>query len=170
MSPHFRESRSLFGDPDEAQPAPLPEGAKLPSYLQDHRRRLRERFMTGGAAAMPDYELLELVLFRAIPRQDVKPLARRLLEAFGDFGRVLAAPPARLRALPGVGDAVVQDGQRAGIGDQDFVGRARGGVAHEGRIDVRILKDDVRRIAAQFHRHLFHGFRSVTHERFTHFG
>ncbi|WP_420343081.1 RadC family protein [Paenirhodobacter sp.] len=109
MSPHFRESRSLFGDPDEAQPAPLPEGAKLPSYLQDHRRRLRERFMTGGAAAMPDYELLELVLFRAIPRQDVKPLARRLLEAFGDFGRVLAAPPARLRALPGVGDAVVQE-------------------------------------------------------------
>jgi DNA repair protein RadC len=65
--------------------------------------------MTGGAAAMPDYELLELVLFRAIPRQDVKPLARRLLEAFGDFGRVLAAPPARLRALPGVGDAVVQE-------------------------------------------------------------
>jgi DNA repair protein RadC len=83
--------------------------AKLPSYIRDHRKRLRDRFMTGGAAAMPDYELLELVLFRAIPRQDVKPLARQLLDNFGDFNRVLAAPPARLRAVPGVGEAVVQE-------------------------------------------------------------
>jgi DNA repair protein RadC len=86
-----------------AEPAP----ARLPSYLRDHRKRLRERFMTGGAAAMPDYELLELVLFRAIPRRDVKPLARALLEAFGDFNRVVSADPARLRAVDGAGDAVV---------------------------------------------------------------
>lgn len=78
-----------------------------PSYLADHRARLRDRFMTGGAAAMPDYELLELVLFRAIPRQDVKPLARRLIEYFGDFNRVLSATPARLADVPGVGPAVV---------------------------------------------------------------
>src|SRR5690606_1447157 len=76
-----RPQPSLFGDPDEAgRGAP----ARLPSYIADHRARLRQRFLAGGAAAMPDYELLELVLFRAIPRQDVKPLARRLLDIFGD--------------------------------------------------------------------------------------
>ena len=98
------------GDMDMAQPAaPVPRGRSLPSYLADHRARLRERFLQGGAAAMPDYELLELVLFRAIPRQDVKPLARRLIEAFGDFNRVLSAAPARLRQVEGVGPAVVTE-------------------------------------------------------------
>lgn len=84
-----------------------PKGRKLPSYIKDHRRRLRDRFLAGGAAAMPDYELLELVLFRALPRCDVKPVARRLIEAFGDFGRVCAAPRDRLVKVRGVGDAVV---------------------------------------------------------------
>jgi DNA repair protein RadC len=93
---------------DEAAPIPLP-GGKAPSYLADHRARLRERFMAGGAAAMPDYELLELVLFRAIPRQDVKPLARRLIEAFGDFNRVLTAPATRLEQMEGVGPAVITE-------------------------------------------------------------
>lgn len=74
-----------------------------------HRKRLRARFMQGGAEAMPDYELLELVLFRAIPRRDVKPLAKQLLMEFGDFNAVLAAPSARLTALPGVGESVIQE-------------------------------------------------------------
>lgn len=94
---------------DEADATPLASGARLPSYLSDHRARLRERFMQGGSAALPDYELLELVLFRAIPRQDVKPLARLLIERFGDFNRVLSAPPPRLVEIPGVGPAVVQE-------------------------------------------------------------
>jgi len=85
----------------------LPVSGKQPSYIADHRQRLRARFMQGGAAAMPDYELLELVLFRAIPRRDVKPLARALLDQFGDFNRVITAAEARLRDVPGVGDAVV---------------------------------------------------------------
>jgi DNA repair protein RadC len=93
---------------DEAAGATLPEG-RLPSYIADHRSRLRSRFMQGGAAAMPDYELLELLLFRAIPRQDVKPLARLLLDSFGDFNRVVTAPAVRLLAVKGVGDAVVQE-------------------------------------------------------------
>ncbi|MFV0491258.1 MAG: RadC family protein, partial [Pseudorhodobacter sp.] len=97
----------LFGDPDEALPVAL--SGRLPSYIADHRKRLRARFMEGGAAAIPDYELLELILFRAIPRQDVKPLARRLLDKFGDFNRVITAPPARLEAIHGVGPAVVQE-------------------------------------------------------------
>ena len=93
---------------DEANGMPLPSG-KVPSYIADHRKRLRERFTQGGADAMPDYELLELVLFRAIPRRDVKPLARALLDQFGDFNRVVSAPPERLRAVTGVGDAVVTE-------------------------------------------------------------
>ena len=93
---------------DEAQPGPLPAG-RLPSYIAGHRARLRARFMEGGAEAMPDYELLELVLFRAVPRQDVKPLARRLIDTFGDFNRVLSAPAHRLAEVQGAGDAVVQE-------------------------------------------------------------
>lgn len=107
-TPAFHEAPMPLFDSDEAELAPLPPG-RLPSYIRDHRRRLRERFMRGGAEAMPDYELLELVLFRAIPRQDVKPLARRLLDRFGDFNRVLSASPARLREVKGVGESVVQE-------------------------------------------------------------
>ena len=81
----------------------------LPSYLRDHRKRLRERFLQGGAQAMPDYELLELLLFRAIPRQDVKPLARRLLDTFGDLACVISAPPTRLSRIDGVGEAVITE-------------------------------------------------------------
>lgn len=92
-------------DGDEAASAAMP--ARLPSYIADHRTRLRARFLGGGAAAMPDYELLELVLFRAIPRQDVKPLARLLLDTFGDFNRVITASPARLQMIKGAGPAVV---------------------------------------------------------------
>lgn len=91
---------------DEA-PAAAPVAGKQPSYIRDHRQRLRARFMAGGAAAVPEYELLELVLFRAIPRRDVKPLARALMDTFGDFNRVITAPEARLREHAGVGDAVV---------------------------------------------------------------
>lgn len=85
-----------------------PKG-KLPSYIRDHRERLRQRFMAGGASAVPDYELLELLLFRSIPRCDVKPVARRLLDTFGDFNRVLSAPRERLMEVKGIGDAVIVD-------------------------------------------------------------
>jgi len=88
---------------------PQPGAQKLPSYIRDHRARLRERFVVGGPDALPDYEMLELVLFRAIPRRDVKPLARQLLEVFGDFNGVLSAPPNRLAEVKGVGDAVVTE-------------------------------------------------------------
>ncbi|MGL6210321.1 MAG: RadC family protein [Paracoccaceae bacterium] len=105
--PGFQEHPMLFADRD-ADEAVLLAG-KQPSYIADHRKRLRTRFMDGGPAAMPDYELLELVLFRAIPRMDVKPLARLLLDTFGDFNRVISASPARLAAVKGVGEAVVQE-------------------------------------------------------------
>ncbi|MDO9526636.1 MAG: DNA repair protein RadC [Gemmobacter sp.] len=95
------------GDEDEATSTAI--SGRLPSYIADHRKRLRARFIDGGASAMPDYELLELVLFRAIPRQDVKPLARLLLDTFGDFNRVVTAPIPRLTMVKGVGEAVVQE-------------------------------------------------------------
>ncbi|RVV97870.1 JAB domain-containing protein [Mesobaculum littorinae] len=92
-----------------ASAAGMTSDGRTPSYIRDHRKRLRDRFMIGGAQAMPDYELLELVLFRAIPRQDVKPLGRLLLETFGDFNRVVSASPEALRKVKGVGEAVVQE-------------------------------------------------------------
>lgn len=111
MPRHFAEAPlPLFEPPavtDEATAAPLAAGMRLPSYIKDHRARLRARFMDGGAAALPDYEMLELVLFRAIPQKDVKPLAHRLLAVFGDFNGVLSAPAARLEQVEGVGAAVI---------------------------------------------------------------
>ena len=96
-------------DPGDEAPAEPLTGNRLPSYIADHRARLRTRFRDGGATALPDYELLELVLFRAIPRQDVKPLARLLMDTFGDFNRVITATPARLGMVKGVGDAVITE-------------------------------------------------------------
>jgi len=85
-------------------PAPKPR----PHYL-GHRDRLRDRACDGGLAALPDYELLELVLFRSIPRGDVKPIAKQLLARFGSLGAVLAASPEALKTVAGVGEAVALD-------------------------------------------------------------
>ncbi len=76
-----------------------------PHYL-GHRARLTERFRAGGGETLPDYELLELILFQALPRRDTKPLAKELLKRFGSFSAVLAAPEERLREVEGVGDKV----------------------------------------------------------------
>jgi DNA repair protein RadC len=89
----------------------LGELAVAPSTTADpnegHRRRLRARFTKAGPEALADYELLELVLFAAIPRRDTKPLAKRLLERFGSFSEVVNAEPGRLKEVDGVGDGVV---------------------------------------------------------------
>lgn len=77
-----------------------------PHYL-GHRARLRERFLGVGGDALPDYELLELILFSARPRGDVKPLAKELLKRFGSFAKVVYAEDASLREVPEVGDAVI---------------------------------------------------------------
>jgi DNA repair protein RadC len=78
-------------------------------HYHGHRDRLRTRFSEVGGDAMPDYELLELVLFRSIPRRDVKPIAKELLKRFGTFAEVLAASPARLAEVDGIGESVVVD-------------------------------------------------------------
>ncbi|MBV9990095.1 MAG: DNA repair protein RadC [Alphaproteobacteria bacterium] len=89
---------------DAAQP--FIDGEAEPHYL-GHRDRLRERFLAGGAETLPDYELMELVLFAAIPRRDVKPLAKALLARFGGFAEVIAAPHERLLEIDGIGEGVV---------------------------------------------------------------
>jgi DNA repair protein RadC len=75
-----------------------------PDYL-GHRQRLRERFLTGGDGALADYELLEMLLCQAQPRLDVKPVAKALLKRFGSFAGVMAATPAELQEIDGVGPA-----------------------------------------------------------------
>ncbi len=74
-----------------------------------HRERLRTRFRSGGPDAVPDYELLEMVLFRAFPRGDTKPLAKQLLARFGTFAEVINAPEDRLREVQGVGTRVIDE-------------------------------------------------------------
>lgn len=68
---------------------------------------MRERFLKGGADALADYELLELILMLAIPRRDVKPLAKSLIEKFGSYAAVLSADIENLRAVSGLGDTAV---------------------------------------------------------------
>jgi DNA repair protein RadC len=82
--------------------------AGKPHYL-GHRERLRRRFRDGGADAIPDYELLELILFRAVPRRDTKPLAKAILAQFGTFAEAMNAPEERLREVAGLGEAAITE-------------------------------------------------------------
>jgi DNA repair protein RadC len=82
--------------------------AASPHY-HGHRERLRTRFRDGGSNALTDYELMELVLFRALPRRDVKPLAKALISKFGSFAEAIAAPPQRLAEVEGLGEATITD-------------------------------------------------------------
>lgn len=74
-----------------------------------HRDRLRNRYRDGGDAALADYEMLELLLFRLIPRRDTKPIAKALLARFGTLGGVFGAPVGLLKEVNGIGDAVALD-------------------------------------------------------------
>jgi DNA repair protein RadC len=86
-----------------------PGAAEAPPHYHGHRERLRGRFREAGGDAISDYELLELVLFRALPRRDVKPLAKSLIVRFGSFGEVIAAPWLRLAEVDGLGDAAITE-------------------------------------------------------------
>jgi DNA repair protein RadC len=92
----------LTSDAGALAEAPIAEAA--PDYLK-HRERLRQRFYAGGAEALLDYEMLELVLFAAIPRHDVKPIAKELIRRFGSFEGVLSARPEQLKEVKGIGDS-----------------------------------------------------------------
>src|SRR5947207_4821257 len=92
--------------PDNVAQAGLSEA---PPHYHGHRERLRSRFMEAGAQALADYEMLELVLFRAVPRRDVKPLAKELLAKFGSFAEVISAPSKRLAEVDGLGEAAITE-------------------------------------------------------------
>lgn len=84
----------------------MADGASKPSHT-GHRQRLRKRFMDGGSDAVADYELLELILFLAIPRQDTKPIAKALIDRFGGFAEAVSASPTELGQVKGMGDAAI---------------------------------------------------------------
>jgi DNA repair protein RadC len=109
MGDDDNDERGFFGE--QLLPPPLAKSGHVeakPHYL-GHRDRLRERFSTAGHLALADYELLELLLFRLIPRADTKPVAKALLARFGSLAEVLGAPENLLQEVKGIGPAVALD-------------------------------------------------------------
>jgi DNA repair protein RadC len=84
-------------------------GAKAKSLNDGHRARLRDRLEVAGPDALPDYELIELILCRAFSRIDTKPIAKRLINEFKTFAEVINASPGRLKEIEGVGDRAVEE-------------------------------------------------------------
>ena len=107
----------MLGAPAKAEtrPPPAASGGHRETARADdahylgHRQRLRARFLAAGSEALSDYEMLELILFRAIPRGDLKPLAKELLARFGSFAEVISAPRLRLQEVNGVGEAAIAE-------------------------------------------------------------
>ena len=84
----------------------IPIAPPVPALTAEgHRSRLRARLLTAGPEALADHEMLEMLLFLALPRKDTKPIARALLGRFGGFGPVVTASPGELRAIEGLGEA-----------------------------------------------------------------
>jgi len=110
MSNSFEESPlfELITLESSAEIPPPQPPRPIPHYW-GHRDRLRKRFRESGPGSLPDYELMELILFRAIPRRDVKPLAKGILARFGTFAEAVTAAPERLMEIEGVTDAVVNE-------------------------------------------------------------
>ncbi len=109
------DERGFFAEPRSAvkktseHPAAVAEPEAEIAHYHGHRDRLRARYRDGGDTALADYELLELLLFRLIPRRDTKPIAKALIARFGTLGGVLGAPLPLLQEVKGVGEAVALD-------------------------------------------------------------
>jgi DNA repair protein RadC len=93
---------------EDTPKTPAGLGEEAPHY-HGHRQRLRARFLEAGADALSDYELIEFILFRAIPQRDLKPLAKNLITRFGSFAEVVSAPIERLRETKGLGEAAITE-------------------------------------------------------------
>lgn len=144
---------------EEAGPARSPRSKSTPDgrpHFSGHRDRLRERFATAGGDALPDYELLELVLMRSIPRRDVKPLAKELITRFGSFPEVVGASEERLVEVKGIGTETARDLKileaaakrvaKGAIGERtlllswkDVIAYCRAAMAFNNREEFRIL-------------------------------
>jgi DNA repair protein RadC len=97
----------MTGTTRPRRPSRLAEAADAAPHFHGHRQRLRERMLDAGADKLPEYELLELLLFANDPRRDMKPLAKALIDRFGDLAGVLSAEPAALAAVAGMRPAGV---------------------------------------------------------------
>ena len=86
------------------KPSPDGLGEAAPPHYLGHRERARQKFLSVGADALADYELLDLVLQIVLPRKDTKPIAKDLIQKFGSFSGVFGAPPARLAEVKGLGE------------------------------------------------------------------
>ncbi len=131
--------------------------AKKPKpHYHGHRDRLRARFAEGGINALADYELLELYLFRSIPRRDVKPIAKELIAKFGSFAETIAAPIERLTEVKGISEKTALDLKilkvaAVKLGQESVLGRpvlsswtalldyCRAAMQFEGREQFRVL-------------------------------
>ncbi|PDT14652.1 hypothetical protein CO670_22090 [Rhizobium sp. J15] len=111
--PVAADERSFFGrqgkPPAGNAKAALPASLAVQEHYHGHRERLRDRFREQGETALADYEILELLLFRLIPRRDTKPIAKALIERFGSLAGVFGAPASLLTEVKGVGEAVALD-------------------------------------------------------------
>src|SRR3972149_3428688 len=117
--------------------------AGKPHYL-GHRERLRKRFRDAGADALPDYELLELILFRAMPRRDTKPLAKAILARFGTFAEAMNAPEELLLEVPGLGAAAVTELKLVLASGSKVLDYCRASMGFEPKEQFRILFLDKR--------------------------
>ncbi|MGI9353119.1 MAG: RadC family protein [Rhizobiaceae bacterium] len=128
----------------------------MTDHVRGHRARLKEKFRENGSGALAEYELLELLLFRSIPRRDTKPIAKQLIQEFGSFSEVLNAPAGRLAEIKGLGESVIIDLQlinaaaaallRGNVKDKPLLGSwsavldyCRASMAFEEREQFRIL-------------------------------
>lgn len=105
----FKEAKFDFDTALNLEKTPSPKINKptAKDSRHGHRARLRDRFLKSGGVGMPDYELLELILMLAIPRRDVKPLAKATIAHFGSYAAVLSAEVSALRAVKGLGETAV---------------------------------------------------------------
>ncbi|MBX3577837.1 MAG: DNA repair protein RadC [Rhizobiaceae bacterium] len=109
MADEAEDERGFFGErPVAVSGRTAPKPVEKP-HFHGHRDRLRERFEAAGANALADYELLELLLYRSIPRRDTKPLAKALLARFGTLAEVLGATEQALADVAGMGRATALD-------------------------------------------------------------
>ena len=105
----FRTNSLATSMPAKSDGPPKSPGFAEAPHYHGHRERLRDRFRGAGADALSDYELLEMVLFRALPRRDVKPLAKSLIGKFGSFAEAIHAPENLLKEISGLGDAAITE-------------------------------------------------------------
>jgi DNA repair protein RadC len=80
----------------------MPSEPEEKPHYHGHRQRLRQRLIEAGPGTLPDYEILEVLLFAANPRGDTKPLAKTLIERFGSFAGVINAPKEALLGVDGI--------------------------------------------------------------------